>query len=703
MGMAQESSEEQSTTGEEGSNNTHKSSSNSHAGNGNNLLQVLSQKSPLRCGACQRPCTHSMRDETVVNIPHVKLYSDEDDSPLHSPRRSVPYEIQVKNLSYHTVPSRASTGVACFVPKNYWPELLQTKTILRNVNCTAKPGELLAIAGPSGAGKSTLLEILAGRITPAKNSSILVNKRPMELSSFRRISGYVMQHDLLFPMLTVAETLMCSAQLRLPSSMPASAKRARVELLMAELGLRGVASSRIGSDAVRGVSGGERRRVSIGVDVIHDPAVLLLDEPTSGLDSAAALQVVAMLHNMAKSHERTIILSIHQPGFRILELIHSIVLLGPGRMIHSGSLQELSDKLFAAGHSFPPQVNVVEYAIETINLIEADRGCDGIIAECFNVPVSKMRCSLEDLFNQRVHDKSPPPPPPSVFAAPRIVDKPTFANSRCREILLLSSRCWKTIWRTKQLSLARTAQALGAGFALGSVFTHLGRNVVGVRERYGFFAFTLTFLLTSTSESLPMFLAERQIFERETSRGTYRVSSYVIANTLMFLPFLFVFSLLYTVPAYFLVGLNHSIEAYVFFLLDVWMVVVDANSIVSFFSALVPDYILGNTLVTGTLGAFFLFSGYFVPKDHIPKYWLFMHYLSVFKYPLDAMLINEYESLSDVCFAKVCNLTGRSVLVESGLEHSSKWMNLGVSAIFAVVYRLLAYLVLRFKPRHKQQ
>ncbi|EFJ28437.1 ATP-binding cassette transporter [Selaginella moellendorffii] len=610
------------------------------------------------------------------------------DSPYKSPRLRT-YEIEVRNLYYKIIKRTDRSG--CFPGARFFQRHHhhhhhhrrhhhhQARYILRNVSCVARPGEILAVAGPSGAGKSTLLEVLAGRIHPSHgpSSSILVNNQPIDFEHFRRVSGYVMQHDALFPLLTVHETLLFSAQLRLPSSLPKAEKAARVEALMGELGLLHVAGSRIGNENVRGVSGGERRRVSIGVDVIHDPAVLLLDEPTSGLDSAGALQVIGMLNNMAESHGRTIILSIHQPGFRILQLIHNILLLANGAVIHHGSIGLLATRLQEAGHRIPQQVNVLEYAIDTIDLFEAEKS--GIIGST----------TLGTTRSKETH-----------------LD---YANSRFQEIMVLSNRFSKNIIRTRQLFAARTLQAAVAGLGLGSIFLRLSHNKGGIQERYGFFAFTLTFLLSSTTEALPLYLQEKQILMRETSRGAYRVSSYVISNTLVFLPFLLVCSLLYSAPTYWLVGLNPCISSYLFFVLVVWLIVVMANSFVAFFSALVPNFIMGYSLISGSIGAFFLFSGYFIAKDSIPEYWIFMHYISLFKYPLDALLINEYSSPPNKssCYGEMvagkCTLSGRDVLVQAALENDSKWLDVGVMIGFAIAYRCLCCLVLGLKTRQKKQ
>ncbi|KAK8489002.1 hypothetical protein V6N11_021011 [Hibiscus sabdariffa] len=242
--------------------------------------------------------------------------------------------------------------------------------VLKEVNCKAKPWEILAIVGPSGAGKSSLLENLAGKLTP-QSGSIFINQTPVDKALFRKISGYVTQNDTLFPLPTVEETLTFSAKLRL--RLPQAQLSVRVKSLIQELGLEHVAMARVGDDRFRGISGGERRRVSIGVDVVHDPKVLILDEPTSGLDSTSALQIIDMLRVMAETRGRTIILSIHQPGFRIVKLFSSMLLLANGSVLHQGTVEQLGADLRDMGLQLPLHVNIVEFAIESIEAIQKQR------------------------------------------------------------------------------------------------------------------------------------------------------------------------------------------------------------------------------------------------------------------------------------------------------------------------------------------
>ncbi|XWS30011.1 hypothetical protein CRYUN_Cryun24cG0081500 [Craigia yunnanensis] len=597
---------------------------------------------------------------------------------LNSRDKKIQYTIKTKKLSYWL--SRRVDDFSWF----FWKEATASKCILKNVNCEARPGEIMAIAGPSGAGKTTLLEVLAGMIPLSRLSgNVLVNNQPMDPRHFRRASGYVTQDEILFPLLTVEETLMYSARLRLHDGH--NKATARVRELLKELGLEHVAKVRIGGESNRGISGGEKRRVSIGIDLVHDPAVLLIDEPTSRLDSASALHVALLLKSMAMKQRKTIVLTIHQPGFRILELFDQALLLSNGTVLHHGSLHLLEQHLQLAGHSIPRHVNVLEFAIEVtealvINTEESE--------EEENADVEQ---DCEDIRRNLQ---------PSNVKENNIC----YANPHFKEVLILGQRFYNNIYRTKQLFIARTVQAVLAGIVLGTIFMNATSDSMRfkLQTQIGFFAFSLTFLLSSTTEGLPIYLQERRILMRETSRGAYRISSYVISNTMVFLPFLLIVALLYTFSVYWLVGLRREINAFLYFSLVVWMVVLMSNSFVACFSALVPNFIMGTSLIAGLIGSFFLFSGYFISKEDIPRYWIFMHYLSLFKYPFECFMLNEYggEKGQKRCLKIVegeCYLYGEGFLMQQGLKESQKWSNIVVMSSFIIGYRFLSILILSYR------
>ncbi|KAL2496467.1 ABC transporter G family member 10 [Forsythia ovata] len=600
--------------------------------------------------------------------------------------RRTSYIIQTKSLSY-TFQSLYDEYRHFF----FWKSVkISPRFIIKNVNFEARPGEITAIAGPSGAGKTTLLEIVAGKISLRKVSGeVMVNDHPMHIDSFRRLSGYVTQDEVLFPLLTVEEILTYSALLRVPGGKTVA--KHRVKMLMKELGLDHIAGSRIGEGSSHGISGGERRRVSIGMELVHDPAVLLIDEPTSGLDSASALHVISLLKLMAVNQGKTIVLTIHQPGFRILELFDRLVLLSNGHVLHNGSLGLLEERLKKAGHHIPSHINVLEFAIDitssiTIQTSEAPNSNSVFETE------EETEGSADNAYHSvRISTSS---------------DKkyvPSYSNSHFQEVLILGERFCKNIFRTKELFATRVIQALLVGFILGTIYMNVTNNIgkIALQTRLGFFAFSLSFLLSSTTEGLPIFLQERRILMRETSRGAYRVSSYVIANTIVFLPFLLMVGLLYSTPVYWLIGLRRDLDGFLYFALVVWMVVLMSNSFTACCSALVPNFIMGTSVIAGLMGAFFLFSGYFIAQENIPSYWIFMHYLSLFKYPFESLVINEYGGKgSNKCleiFRGNCILYGNGYLKQQGLKESLKWTNMAVMLSFVLGYRVLCFLILWFR------
>ncbi|KAH6836917.1 ABC-2 type transporter family protein [Perilla frutescens var. hirtella] len=584
----------------------------------------------------------------------------EPPSPPPPPHQT--YSLTASSISY----TKSTTTAAAFIfkPCNPTPPTY----ILNNISLTAYPSEILAIVGPSGAGKSTLLDILAAR-TAATSGALLLNSSPLNPSVYRKLSAYVPQHDACLPLLTVAETFAFSARLLNPKTSDISAI---VSSLLRDLRLQHLAEVRL----AHGLSGGERRRVSIGLSLLHDPAVLLLDEPTSGLDSGSALNVMQTLRSVTDTRRRTVVLSIHQPSFKILSTIDKFLLLAKGAVVHHGTLSSLEDFLLFNGLTVPPQLNPLEYAMEIVN----------------------------QLLQKPEQTSSPPPPPPPSSENPsETKGKETtirYRSSRLHEIITLYYRFWKIIYRTKQLLLTNTLQALGVGLVLGTIYINIGFEKSGIEKRLGLFAFTLTFLLSSTTETLPIFINERPILLRETSSGVYRLSSYLMANTLVFLPYLLAIAVVYSVSVYFLVGLCTTWQAFAYFVLVIWVIVLMANSFVLFLSSIAPNFIAGTSLLTLVLAGFFLFSGYFISRDRLPKFWLLMHYLSMYKYALDALLINEYSCLVSTCLiwydekSRTCMVNGRDFLEKRGLHERQRWINIYVMIGFFVLYRFLCLMVL---------
>jgi len=500
----------------------------------------------------------------------------------------------------------------------------QQKTLLHKMCGKATPGKLLGIMGTSGAGKSTLLDCLAGRISGQDISgTIKVNGSVMDPESFKRMSGFVMQSDALFPLLTVRETIRYAAHLRCANKSNTE-RNAIADNVLSMLKLDKCAETIVGDDQTRGLSGGEKRRVSIAVDMVNSPGVLFLDEPTSGLDSSTALSVVQSLKDLA-SKGCTIVMTIHQPSARLFQLLDDVIFLSNGQITYNGPVSELrfhTDKAFeVSGHANPSEGNLPEIMLDL---------CDSLIAENrLSILTSKYQ-STSTTSDQHQNNTNN-----------EVVPSVVYANSFLQEVGILSSRAFKNVLRTPELFVARLGASLGFGVLLGTLFLDTKDDLLGLQHRLSYFVFCCAFYFYTSLEALPLFLAEREIFQREFSRGAYRASAYTIAQSITTMPAYVVVSSIFTVLTWWLVGLPNDAGVFFFQILTVFTIMMAGNAFATLISTLVPNPMAGQSAGSALLSVMFLFSGFFIKSKDIPDYWIWLHYLSLFKYAFDSLIVND--------------------------------------------------------------
>lgn len=254
-------------------------------------------------------------------------------------------------------------GLKMFDKKNNSEE---EKLILKGLTGVVKPGEMLAMLGPSGSGKTTLLTALGGR--SANNGGKLGGKityNGKQLSNaMKRNIGFVTQDDVLCPFLTVTETLVFTALLRLPNTiLSKDMKINQAEAVINQFGLARCKNSIIGGPFLRGISGGERKRVSIGQEMLVNPSLLLLDEPTSGLDSTTAQIIVSTLWELARGG-RTVAMTIHQPSSRVFYMFHKVLLLSEGNAVYFGNGSTVMDYFSGVGYAPSFAMNPSDFLLD---------------------------------------------------------------------------------------------------------------------------------------------------------------------------------------------------------------------------------------------------------------------------------------------------------------------------------------------------
>ncbi|KAJ4902210.1 ABC transporter G family member 19 [Raphanus sativus] len=623
------------------------------------------------------------------------------------------------------------------------------KTLLDDVSGEACDGNILAVLGASGAGKSTLIDALAGRVAKEslRGSVTLNGENVLQSQLLKVISAYVMQDDLLFPMLTVKETLMFASEFRLPRSFPKSKKMERVQAVIDQLGLRNAEDTVIGDEGHRGVSGGERRRVSIGIDIIHDPIVLFLDEPTSGLDSTSAFMVVKVLKRIAQSGS-IVVMSIHQPSTRIIELLDRLIILSQGKNVFSGSPASLPHFLSKLGHTIPEKENIIEFALDLVPKLEGStEGTRELVEfnekwQLDNLGLSQSaRATPQGLsLKEAIIESVSRGKLVSGSSGANLTSTETvssYTNPSLFETFILAKRYMKNWIRMPELLGTRIAIVMVTAFLLATVYWKLDNTPKGAQERLTFFAFIVPTTFYLCLDNVPVFIQERYIFLRETTRNAYRTSSYVMSHSLVSLPQLIAPSLVFSSITFWTVGLRGGLEGFVFYCLIIYASFWSGSSVVTFISGLVPHIMLSYMVTIAYVAYCLLLSGFYVVRDRIPSYWIWFHYISPVKYPYEAVLINEFDDPSR-CFVKgvqvfdgtllggvsdvkkvelletlstslsrritqsTCLKTGYDLLTQQGITQLSKWDCLWITLASGLFFRILFYFALLFGSKNKR-
>ncbi|KDO27028.1 hypothetical protein SPRG_07741 [Saprolegnia parasitica CBS 223.65] len=619
---------------------------------------------------------HNIKSPQHVKSPHHFVEVHTPAACYDEPRSGADLLVDVPKMTLEWKQIRRSVQV-----QNATTKTLDTKVILNDLSGVACPGELVVLMGPSGAGKSSLLDVIAGR-QKDYTGSVLVNGEPWNRNTNKKAS-YVMQDDIFYQTLTVREHLMFQAELRMGKLFSADERRQRVDYVIDELGLTKCQDTQIGGGRLRGISGGERKRLSFATEILTNPSLLFVDEPTSGLDSFMAESVVHQLQSLARKG-RTVVATIHQPSSELFDLFDRLYLLSDGQPIYNGKASEAVAYFASQGCPCPTYTNPTDYFMRQIIVLdqssEAATRVRGLVANWRAKEESEARLSAETATSSLDTDDT------------------VYIETHLGVLGQLRVLCKRNVTRTVRDKFAfgaRLAQTLIISVIVGMIFFKLGLTQNGIQSFTGAIFFMPEFL------TVPL---ELPIMEREYSSGLYRVWVWYLAKNVSELGFQIFFPLVFLLPAYFMIGFGSS-DATLFFSFYVFIVLLTSTAVGLGYMvsclARTPEIapILGILVIL----PFVLFGGLFLNLNDIPVYLQWFAYISPLKYAFRGISRAFWTTIGTIpcddaietCVAR----SGAGVLAHLQLDSNTMAYDVSFLIWINVLFRLIGLLSLRYKLR----
>jgi ABC-type multidrug transport system ATPase subunit len=519
--------------------------------------------------------------------------------------------------------------------------------LLKNVSGAFRPGVLTALVGVSGAGKTTMMDVLAGRKTGGYiEGNISISGFPKNQETFARISGYCEQNDIHSPQVTVHESLIYSAWLRLGSDVDAERRKLFVEEVMELVELNSLRDSLVGLPGVTGLSTEQRKRLTIAVELVANPSIIFMDEPTSGLDARAAAIVMRTVRNTVDTG-RTVVCTIHQPSIDIFEAFDELFLMKRGgQVIYAGPLGRHSHKLVEYFESIDGVTKITDgynpatWMLEVSSVAVENRlGMD--FAEIYR------NSELHQRNKALIKELSTPAPGAKDLYFPTLYSQPFF--TQCAACF------WKqrlSYWRNPQYTAVRFFFTFICGIMFGTIFWRTGnkrsRQTDITNAMGSMYAAVLFIGINNSSSVQPLVEIERTVFYREKAAGMYSALPYAFSQATIEIPYVFIQSVIYSLMVYSMMDFQWEAAKFFWYLFFSFFTFLYFTYYGMMNMALTPNHNISAIVSSAFYLIWNLFSGFLIPRKKIPIWWRWYYWACPVAWTLYGLVVSQFGDLDHV-------------------------------------------------------
>ncbi|XBI06754.1 ABC transporter G family member 51 [Aegilops tauschii subsp. strangulata] len=616
-------------------------------------------------------------------------------------------------------------------------------TILDDVSGIVRPGRMTLLLGPPASGKSTLLLALAGKLDTKlkKSGEITYNGIALDEFCVQRTSAYISQTDNHLGELTVRETLDFASKcqgasenwgeclkelvnleqergMRPSPEIDAFMKTASVggdkhnlvtDYVLRVLGLDICADTLVGSDMERGVSGGQRKRVTTGEMIVGPRKTLLMDEISTGLDSSTTFQIVKCLRNFVHEMEATVLMSLLQPAPETFELFDDLILLSEGKIVYQGQIDHVVEYFKSLGFSLPPRKGIADFLQEVTSKKDQAQYWSDLSKPYSFIPVSAMAAAFTDSqygrnlefhpHNSDGHTNSPEALARSKFAISKYsLIRACFA----RELILIS--------RHRFLYTFRTCQVAFVGLITSTLFLRTRLHPIDEQNGELYLSclfFGLVHIMFNGFSELSITIFRLPVFYKQRDNCFHPAWAFSLPNWILRIPYSIIEATVWSCVVYYTVGFAPTADRFFRFMLLLFSIHQMALGLFRMMGAIARDMTIANTFGSAAMMAIFLLGGFIIPKEAIKPWWEWAYWVSPLMYGQRAISVNEF---SDSRWSKVSgymnNTIGTNVLLahDLGTQNYWYWIGVGVLLAYALLFNVLFTLALAYlNPLQKAQ